>query len=376
MDHSRGIYGGRRMRGSSCFRRSRSVVLIVMLLFTAACEGGLPGLAAPTPTPKPVEPLVFYNWGEYLPQSLLDSFTAQTGIPIEEVSYDDYGEAAIKIQQGEIYDVVLLTPEQVLNLSRDNHLARLEAEAIPNKQNISPDFRNWSYDPGNMYSVPLVWGSSGLLVRTDRVSKPVTRWADLWDSAYAGKVVIWPIADTMLPIALKALGYSANAEDPAALEAALQHLLALKPASILVPSSTETVVPLLESGEAVIAVGWALDALYAQANHAPIEYVLPEEGSLLWVEVLSIPATSRHKAAAEQFINFMLSAEVAAQLPGLMGYAVPNDAAKALIPADILGNAIIFPPLESIHNAEMGLPHSPAGKRAFDDAWRRFLEAP
>ncbi len=354
---------------------SHSVILIALLLSLAACDGSPLSFSSPTPTPKPVEPVIFYNWGGYVPQSILDAFTAQTGIAVTDISYDDYEQAAVNIQQGEIYDVVLLGPDQVLNLSRDGRLARLNPETIPNKQNISLDYRNWAYDPGNIYSVPIFWGSTGLLVRTDRVHKPVTRWADLWDSEYAGKVAIWAIADTMLPVALKTLGYSANEEDPVALEAALQQLVKLKPDAILVQGSEPTIVPTLTSDKAVIAVGYAFDALYAQAENLPVKYIFPEEGSLLWVEALVIPANSVHKEAAEKFINFLLGAEVAAQIPGLTGYAVPNEAAQGLIPRDILHNPIIFPPAEALKNAEMRLPHSPAGKQAFDDAWQRFLDA-
>ncbi len=357
-----------------CFL-ARFVILISLFLGLAACNGPLPGLYSPTPTSKPVEPLILYDWGDYLPKPILETFTERTGIPIENVSYQDYQDAAVSIQQGELYDVVILAPDQVRSLSRDSHLARLDTKAIPNLQNISPDFRNMSYDPGNVYSVPLFWGTSGLLYRTDLVQEPVTHWADLWDSQYAGKVAIWPMADTMLPIALKALGYSANEEDPAALGAALQHLLVLKPNAIIIANDETTIIPVLESGRAVVAVGWALDALTAQANNQPIEYVLPEEGSILWSEQLVIPITSPHKEAAENFINFLLSAEIGAQLPELIGYAVPNEAAKAVIAADLLQNPIIFPPVGSLKNAEMLLPHSPAGKQAFDSAWQRFLDA-
>lgn len=363
------------MTVKSCYFLSRSVILIALLLFTSACQEPLSGLYNPTLTPEPVDPLIFYNWGGYVPQSILDTFTARTGIPVKDVSYEDYEQAAVNIQQGEIYDVVLLGPDQVFNLSQDGRLARLDPEAIPNKQNISPEHRDWAYDPGNVYSVPLFWGSTGLLVRTDRVHKPVTHWADLWDSEYAGKVAIWAIADTMLPVALKTLGYSANEEDPAALEAALQHLLKLKPNAILVPGSEPTIVPVLMSDEATIAVGYAFDALYGQAENQTIKYVFPEEGALLWIEALVIPANSMHKEAAGKFINFLLSTEIAAQIPGLTGYAVPNDPARAQIPADVLGNPIIFPPAGVLQKAEMRLPHSPAGKRAFDAAWQKFLDA-
>jgi len=363
------------MTVTSCRFLACLVVLISLFLSLAACEGALPGLYNPTPTPKPVEPLILYDWGDYLPKPILGAFTERTGIRVENLAYQDYQDAAVSIQRGELYDVVILAPDQVRSLISDGRLARLEPEAIPNLQNISPDFRNMSYDPGNVYSVPLVWGSSGLLYRTDLVQKPVTHWADLWDSEYTGKVAIWPMADTMLPIALKTLGYSANEEDPAALEAAIQRLLELKPNAVVISNSETTIIPVLESGQAVIAVGWALDALTAQASNQPIEYILPEEGSILWSEELVIPANSPHKDAAEQFINFLLSAEISAQIPELMGYAVPNEAAKAIIPADILQNPIIFPSAEALKNAELLMPHSPAGKQLFDMVWQRFLDA-
>src|SRR5262249_973456 len=152
-------------------------------------------------------------------------------------------------------------------------------------------------------------GTTGLLYRKDLLQKPVTRWADLWDKRYAGKVAIWALQRPLLPIALKRLGYSVNSEKPQELEQALQALLELKKNVIFIDLNEASDTPTLVSGQAIFAYGWAYDALTSQSETKNIAYVLPQEGTILWGDNLVIMANSPHKATAELFLNFLLRPE-------------------------------------------------------------------
>jgi spermidine/putrescine transport system substrate-binding protein len=277
----------------------------------------------------------------------------------------------MQLRAGNTYDVVLLDYDNIPPLAADNFLATIDYHNIPNFKNISPNFRDLAFDPGNEHSVPFGYGTTGLVVRSDLVKTPITRWADLWDSRYAGKVAVRALAPEFIGVALKSLGYPLNSEDPQQLEATLQHMLDLKP--IIVDDETDKAIPTLLSGEAVIMVGWGNDALTAIEENKAITYILPEEGTLLWGDALVIPANSPNKYTAELFLNFLLRPEISAQIVNEIQYANANEAAYPLINPEIFNDPIIFPSAETIQKADWYMPLSPVGEKLYADIWRRFL---
>jgi spermidine/putrescine transport system substrate-binding protein len=184
---------------------------------------------------------------------------------------------------------------------------------VPNFNNISASFRDLAHDPGNRHSIPFNWGVTGIVVRTDLLDAPITRWADLWDPRYQGQVGVWPLRRDLLGMSLKTLGYSVNSEEPAEVEAALDHLLTLRDNAFLIDLNLPHAASYLLDGEAVAVYGWAYDFQEAQAASDEVAFVLPEEGTILWGEGLVIPAASPNKAAAELFIDFLLRPEISAQ---------------------------------------------------------------
>lgn len=346
-----------------------SVTLIVLLLLS----GLLFACGSSTPTPPPT--LVYRDWEGVMPRAVLDAFTAETGIAVSYLPYEVQEDAVADMRAGNVYDVVVLENQLIPPLVQDGLLAEIDYSRVPNFANISANFRDLAYDPENAHSVPYSWGTTGLVVRTDLVAEPVRRWADLWDPRYQGKVAGWTLPRYTIGIALKSLGYSLNSEDPAELEAALERLVALKPGLTLLEWEPAVAAPYLTSGEAVIAVGQADDVLVGREQNPAIAYVLPAEGGLLWGDNWVIPANSSHKKEAEALINFFLRPEIAAQIINETYYWLPNDAALPLVTPEIRDNPAIFPPLESLRNAEILLPLSPEGEELHDRIWQRFLAA-
>jgi spermidine/putrescine transport system substrate-binding protein len=239
---------------------------------------------------------------------------------------------------------------------------------------VSANFRDLAFDPGNQYSIPFHWGTIGILVRTDLVQRPITSWDDLWDPAFAGKVGIWPIARDMIPITLKTLGYSANSENPAELENVRKKLMELKPNAVMISNMESTAVPLLESGKVEIAYGWAYDAIVAQELSAPIQYIFPQEGTILWTDHFFIPANANNPRGAELFINFILQPEIAAQIINESYYPMAVDGTEPFVLPEILQNPVIFPDKAQLQNAEITLPIHPERKWIYDDIWADFME--
>ena len=267
----------------------------------------------------------------------------------------------------------MLTAEYIPDLIASGLVAPLAADDAPNRKNIPANFRDLALDPGNRYAIPYHWGTTGLLVRTDLVDKLPTTWADLWDPAYEGKVAVWPLQASLLPIALKKLGYSINSEDPAEVAAAMDELEQLRDHSFWIGNDQPTVVPVLAAGDAVLAYGWAYDALLAAEEGLPIEYVLPEKEGILWADFWLIPAASRQQEEAALFLDFLLRPEIGAQLVAESYYPVANEAALAYIDPALLANPIIYPPDAALAGAELTQPLSDAAKAMRDDAWNRFM---
>ena len=356
------------------YLRASLLLFLFPSLLMAGCTAKKP--SAPTPIPLAKE-ITFYGWAEDMRQSVMDTFAEEYGVKVNYVGYESQEEAIENMKAGEVYDVVVMESRFVPQLIKENLLAELDQRNLSNSKNLSANFRDLAYDPGNRYSIPNTWGTTGLVVRSD-LTEPVTRWSDLWDPRYAGKVGIWTDEPReVISLTLKSLGYSANSEDPAELEEALKRLLELKPNVIsLEDSNFATPNGVLATGQVVISMGYAGNAYEAGENNLAVTYILPLDGALLWNDTLVIPANSPNKFTAELFLNFLMRAEINAKVVNENIFPTPNEAAYAFIEPDILNNPLIYPSNEDLVNAELILPLSPEGQQLYDKIWERFTTAP
>jgi spermidine/putrescine transport system substrate-binding protein len=351
-----------------------AMVIVCVMVALAAC-GGLG--SSPTPTLPPLaKELLIYGWSEDEMPQLFGEFEREYGVKVNFKFYNSQEQAIDEIRAGQVYDIVDIDNQLIPDMIAGGLLAEIDHRNVPNFKNIAANFRNLIFDPDNRYTVPYTWGTTGLLVRSDLVSEPVTRWADMWDPRYAGRVVGWKATPRyMLAVALLSLGYSVNSEQPAELEAALAKLLELKPRAVWLGGEVDSSAPALISGDAWLAVAWAYDVQLAQAQNDDIIYVLPEEGAIVWGDALVIPATSPNKYTAELFLNYLLRPEVTGRLVNLNYYPMPNDAAAPFIDPELLNDLVIYPDNERIKDAKLLLPLSAEGQRLYDATWARFLAA-
>ncbi|MDM8519085.1 spermidine/putrescine ABC transporter substrate-binding protein [Anaerolineales bacterium HSG6] len=360
----------------------RFIMIVISSLFALsmliAC-----GTPTPEPTPKPLaEELIFYDWEEDMPLSVLDKFTEEYGVKVTYKTYEDQELAVEGIRNKENYDVVVLENINVSRLMSDELLAELNHQNVTNIKNIALNFRELAYDPGNKYSVPYGWGATGLVVRNDLVTEPIVSWESLWDPQYAGKVGIWEYEQReVMAMALKTLGHSVNTKNPDELTAAKEKLLALKPnvvdiEQIFTDDSDEIAsAPLLLDGQLVIAHGWADDVLQARAESEDVIFVIPEEGPFLWGDNFVIPANSPNKETAELFLNFLLRPEIAAEIVNENYFATANEASFELIDPEIYNDPLVFPANEQIQNGEVVVPLDDETQALYDEIWQAFLDA-
>jgi spermidine/putrescine transport system substrate-binding protein len=334
-----------------------------------------------TDTPKKTVPalakeLVLYDWVDDMPRSVLDEFTKEYGVKVTYHTFESQEEAVENILQGKVYDVAVLENPFVPSLIAAKRLAEIDFRNIPNFKNISANFRDLAIDPGNHYTVPYHYGTTGLLVRTDLIGNAVTSWIDLWDPRFAGKVALRLQPRELISITLLSLGYGLNSEMPDEVNAAVDRLIALKHSILWVEVDTPKAAAKLLSGEAALLLGWPLDYQEAHGANPAISYILPKEGAPLWSDNYVIPASSPNSYTAELFINFLLRPEISSRIVNEKNYPTANDAALPLVNPEIRNDPVIFPSPEQLRRAHFYLPLSPAGESLYKQAWDRFLAAP
>lgn len=352
----------------------RALALLLTMGLFLACSTASP---TSTPTPTLATELIFYDWADDMPRSVLDTFTQEYGVKIIYKIYESEDDPVKHMRAGEAYDVVVVANRFIPLLAEADLLAEIRHYNVPNLKNISANFRDLVYDPGDRHSVPFNWGTTGLVVRADLAQEPITHWAALWDPRYIGRTGIWSGQPReVLGLTLKALGYSANSENPQEVEAALQHLIELKPYLLFMEDyNLENSADVMNSDKVVVTMGYASDILHAQEKNKAIIYVLPTEGALVWGDAFVIPANSGHQYTAELFLNFLMRPEINAQIANQNLYATPNEAAFPFIKPEILNNPVIFPQQAAMKNAEIILPLSARGEKLYNAAWARFLAA-
>lgn len=295
-------------------------LIIALSLLLAACGGSSEASKA----------LNFYAWSEYVPQALLDKFTEQTGIQINYDTYSSNEELLAKLQAGGSgYDLIIPSDYTITILSQQGLLEEIDYAQIPNFANIDPTFTDLEFDLGNQYSVPYQWGTACLVVNTEKVTRPITRWADLWSPEFADKIVLPDDSREVIGMALMSLGYDRNSTDPAQLEQAKQKFLELLPNVRLFDSDSPKTA--LATGEVWLGLTWNGEASIAHQENPAMDYVFPEEGCGIWFDNLAIPKNAPHLAAAHQFINFILEPENSILITKEFPYSNPNLAALELL---------------------------------------------
>lgn len=309
---------------------------------------GLMVLAAPIAN---AQVLNIYNWADYLDDEVIAQFEREYGIRVIYNVYSNNEELHARLRAGASgYDVIFPSDYMIEVLIEEDLLQPIPHEAIPNLANIDERFLNPPFDPGNKYSVPYFWGTTGIGVNTRYVKEPVTSWDILWDPKYRGRIAMLNDAREAFAVALKRMGKSINERDMESLQAAKEMLIEQKPLVLTYDSdNTET---LLLSHEVWLAHGYSGDVLLAAFEDPDIIYVVPEEGGVMWMDTMAIPKTARNVDAALKFINFILRPDIAAKLSESIAYPSPNRASYEFTSEEILNNPAIHPPEELMDKLE------------------------
>jgi spermidine/putrescine transport system substrate-binding protein len=333
----------------------RSMVLMMVVLMVVAC-GGAPAAPAPVATDATTAPaassdgvdktklaaeLHVYNWTDYIDPALLTAFEAEYGVTVIVDNYDQNEDMIAKVQAGGSgYDIVVPSDYAVEIMWRAGLLQELDKSLLTNIVHNEPTLLNKYFDEGNKYSLPYMYGITGIAYNKKTFPTAPDSWATVFDVAnaekYQGQFSMLDDEREVPGSALRYLGFSLNETDPAAMQKVQEMLIAQKP--FLAAYNSSDVNRKLSSGEYVMAQAWSGQAMQARnglgeefAGNPDIGFVIPKEGGMIWMDNMTILKDSPNAYTAHVFMNYMMRPEVAAQNTSYIGYLPPNKDAIPLM---------------------------------------------
>ena len=274
------------------------------------------------------------NWGEYIDEDLITQFEEETGIRVNYQTAES-NEALYSLLKsgGANYDVICPSDYMISQLIEEDMLQPLDYSKIPNFEKIDDRFKNLSYDPENLYTVPYTWGTLGIIYNTTMVDEPITSWSAMFDEANAGDVLLINNSRDALGMALYYLGYSVNTTDEAQIREAFQLISDAVAAGVYQGKVMDEVFQKMEQGNAAIATYYAGDYLSMLENNPDLAYVVPEEGSNWFVDAMCVLKDAQNVDEAHEWINFLASTEANLANMDYIWYASPNTEALEQYPA-------------------------------------------
>ena len=329
-------------------KRVLSLLLICLLL--------LPCL--PVQAEAAENEITVYNWGQYISDGsdgyldVIAQFEAETGIKVNYLTYDSNESLYTKLKTGgSTYDVIIPSDYMVGRLINEGMLEELNFDNIPNYQYIDEAFKNQSYDPENRYSVPYTWGTVGIIYNTKYVDEAdIGSWDLLWNSKYAGKILMFDNCRDAFAISEFLLGCSINTQDTAELRSCANKLVEQKP--LLQGYVMDQIYAKMTREEAWIAPYYAGDYLYMVEENPDLGFYFPEEGFNVFIDAACIPKGCTNKAGAEAFINFLCRPDICGPNLEYLGYSAPISAAKDYMDPEVAESEIAYPSDEALAVSE------------------------
>ena len=313
-------------------------------------------------------------WSEYIDPALVEAFEKESGLKVVLDTYENTETMMSKVvSAGGQYDVVVMSDHAVRTMGKKGVLRPLDLAKIPNAKNVSPRFRNPGYDPQGKYSLPYQWGTTGLVYRTDRLPGFEPTWAALLDpQQQPGPVVLLDSMRDLMAAALIWQGYSPNSRSKDELAAVGDLLVAARTGRLLGFAGSPDSVDKVVAGEAWVAAAYNGDALARLDENTA--FALPREGTVIWVDAMTIPRDAPNPDGAHRFIDFILGPEEGAQLSEFLAYATPNEASLPLIGKETREDPRIYPGEEDMGRMRM-LEDVEEATALYDQIWTRVKAA-
>jgi spermidine/putrescine-binding protein len=320
-----------------------ALLVIASIALTACSSGGAKETATATSAikvtsagfecPAPEFPMAvtsreldIFVWTEYIPPDMQECFELVYGVKVNRDEYSASEEIYAKhLAGGSSYDLVQPTDYMVSLLVRQDILQELDRSKLPVLKNFDSNYLDFSFDPGNQYTIPYLAGTDAIIVNTDAVQSIPQSWDDLWKPEYAGKMVFLDDSRTVIGATLLTLGYDVNTTDPAQLDEARKKLAQLIPNIKLFDSDSPKTA--LIAGDVDLGMTWNGEAFLAQQKNSAIQYIYPKEGAILWQDNWAMPKDAPHADAAYAWLNYTNQGNIFWMILRDFPYTNPNKAA-------------------------------------------------
>ncbi|WP_326910308.1 ABC transporter substrate-binding protein [Sedimentibacter sp. MB31-C6] len=301
---------------------------------------------------KEKEVLNVLNYDIYIDKTLITEFEDANDVTVKYDTYSTPEEMYIKAKAGASnYDLIISSEYMIERMINEGMVNKLNLENIPNYQYIDDKFKNQPYDPNNEYAVPYFWGTLGILYNKETVDVSSESWEILWDENNSQRIIMMDSQRDAFAAALKLLGYSLNTVNEQELNEAKELLLEQKPH--VMAYITDGAPDLMINEEADMALVWSGEAVSAMSENENLDFIIPKEGSNIWIDAMFVPSTSKNQPMAEEFINFLCSKEATLRNIDEVWYSTVHTEAITEVDEELINNSAFNIPEEKIEQMEM-----------------------
>lgn len=311
-------------------------------------------------------------YSEYIDPAMLDDFEKKTGYKLQLELYEAQEEMIGKLQAAGTsqYDVVIASDVVIQQMVHLGLIAAIDTAKVPNRVNIAPQFLNQAYDPTNTYTIPYLWGTTGILFRGDKVDPDSVSYSMLFDATKTkGNFSLLEESRSMLSMALQALGFDANSSKQEEINKAVEYILKAKkdPHFLGFDGSVGGKDKVLSQMDwaAIVFNGEAANAIDEDSS---LQFVIPKEGSFMWVDAMTLSSKAPNKEGAYAFMNYILDGQIGAQLAQYINYASPNKASLEVVSEKFKTNRVVNPTEQEIKRMVF-LADPGDAATLFDEAW-------
>jgi len=289
--------------------------------------------------------LHIYSWSVYVDDEMLADFEEKTGIQVIADIYDSNETMLAKLQAGGggQYGVIYPSDYMLEQMIEMEMLLAIDKEQVPDLADLLPQWQSPPYDPGNEYSIPYTWGTTGLVYNAAELGEELTDWDYLWDNRQelSRKMTLLNDVREVMGFTLKMLGFSNSTENPQEIEAAFEMLKELKPSlsAFTTDGWRDRIIP----GDILIAHAYSVDALDVIAENSDLDYIVPASGATVWTDGIAIPKTAPNVEAAYAWMNYVLDPESASAVVSRLRLATPNEKTFDMLPSELKEDKRLFP---------------------------------
>jgi spermidine/putrescine-binding protein len=326
--------------------------------------------------------LAFENWTDYIDPAILTKFMSAAGISTIYSTYTSNDELSNRLILAEaarrrgrmVHSFDLIVPsDNFVKQFRDQGLIQQinAATSLKNIGNLEPEFRQEDFDPGNQYTIPWATGTTGIGYDTSVIASPPD-WSVFLNESYKGKMTMLDEIRDAYAAALLYLGKDPNTTSSADVDAATQTLIKMK--GVIKSFDSTNYIDGLASGELVAAEAYSGDLLQAKQRNPKLDFVLPQQGGMRWVDSLAVPTHAPHLDNALEFMDFYLRGDISAQVSNFISYDTANAAAVPLLDPSIKGDPVIFPPADVVARLHFTADLGPFEK-LYSNGWKQVQSA-